>query len=128
MAGADPELLPEHAVSIRIEKDLERGFDYRRITIKETENAEDVESLLSEANTEALKELADAMYQENIEIEGLLPRDEKPIVSLESRFNVVVHRGETVYKSLPCGELQYDASGLKKVQIGFRTTGITFIL
>ena len=29
------ELLPEHAVSIRIEKDLERGFDYRRITIKE---------------------------------------------------------------------------------------------
>ena len=77
---------------------------------------------------EALKELVESMYQENIEIEGLLPRDQDPIISMESRFNVVVHRGETVYKSLPCGELQYDASGLKKVQIGFRTTGISFIL
>ena len=27
------ELLPEYAVSIRIEKDLEKGFDYRRILI-----------------------------------------------------------------------------------------------
>ena len=77
---------------------------------------------------EALKELVESMYQENIEIEGLLPRDQDPIVSLESRFNVVVRRGEAVYKSLPCGELQYDAAGLKKVQIGFRTTGISFIL
>ncbi|MCI8466241.1 MAG: tRNA (adenosine(37)-N6)-threonylcarbamoyltransferase complex ATPase subunit type 1 TsaE [Lachnospiraceae bacterium] len=27
------ELIPEEAVRIRIEKDLERGFDYRRITV-----------------------------------------------------------------------------------------------
>ena len=93
----------------------------RRITIKETENAEDIESLLSEANTEALKELADAMYQENIEIEGLNG-------NFESRFNIVVARGEEVYKSLPCGEMEYDAAGLKKIQIGYRTTGISFIL
>ncbi len=29
-----PEILPEDVVHIQIEKDLERGFDYRRITIK----------------------------------------------------------------------------------------------
>lgn len=29
------ELLPEHYTEIRIEKDLEKGFDYRRITICE---------------------------------------------------------------------------------------------
>ena len=28
-----PELLPEHYTEIRIEKDLEKGFDYRRISI-----------------------------------------------------------------------------------------------
>ncbi len=28
------ELLPEHVVSVTIEKDLEKGFDYRRITLK----------------------------------------------------------------------------------------------
>jgi len=28
-----PEILPETAVRIRIEKDLEKGFDYRRITV-----------------------------------------------------------------------------------------------
>ncbi len=100
----------------------------RRITLEETDDASEVEALKTEADTEALKELVESMYQENIEIEGLLPRDQDPIVSLESRFNVVVRRGEAIYKSLPCGELQYDAAGLKKVQIGFRTTGISFIL
>lgn len=29
------ELLPEHYKEIRIEKDLEKGFDYRKITISE---------------------------------------------------------------------------------------------
>lgn len=29
------EILPEHYTEIRIEKDLERGFDYRRITLTE---------------------------------------------------------------------------------------------
>lgn len=28
-----PEILPEQVIRIRIEKDLEKGFDYRRITI-----------------------------------------------------------------------------------------------
>lgn len=32
------EILPEHYKEITIEKDLEKGFDYRRITIKETES------------------------------------------------------------------------------------------
>ena len=29
------EILPEHRISVTIEKDLEKGFDYRKITIKE---------------------------------------------------------------------------------------------
>ena len=29
------ELLPENAVRIKIEKDLEKGFDYRKITVEE---------------------------------------------------------------------------------------------
>ena len=28
------ELLPEYVIRVKIEKDLEKGFDYRRITIK----------------------------------------------------------------------------------------------
>ena len=31
------EILPEHYKEIKIEKDLEKGFDYRRITINEVE-------------------------------------------------------------------------------------------
>ena len=34
-ANLIPRSLPEHYTEIRIEKDLERGFDYRRITITE---------------------------------------------------------------------------------------------
>lgn len=29
------EILPDNAISIKIEKNLEKGFDYRRITVKE---------------------------------------------------------------------------------------------
>lgn len=32
------ELLPEHYIQISIEKDLEKGFDYRKIVIEEKEN------------------------------------------------------------------------------------------
>ena len=31
------EILPEHFTEIKIEKNLEKGFDYRRITIEEVE-------------------------------------------------------------------------------------------
>ena len=37
-----PEILPEHVIRIRIEKDLNRDFDYRRITI---EGLQEVEGL-----------------------------------------------------------------------------------
>lgn len=34
------EILPDRYVEIRIEKDLEKGFDYRRITMEEMQNHE----------------------------------------------------------------------------------------
>ena len=33
------ELMPEHTIAIKIEKDLERGFDYRKITVEYPEEA-----------------------------------------------------------------------------------------
>lgn len=36
-ANIIPEIIPEYAKYITIEKDLEKGFDYRKITIKEGE-------------------------------------------------------------------------------------------
>lgn len=30
------EILPEHVISVTIEKDLKKGFDYRKITVEET--------------------------------------------------------------------------------------------
>ena len=36
------EILPEHYTEIKIEKDLEKGFDFRRITIEEKEKARKV--------------------------------------------------------------------------------------
>lgn len=79
------------------------------------------ESLL-DANIQALEDLLNALYNENIEI----PTDTiQP--DFETRFEVYVNKGEPKYKDLPCGELHYDASGLTKVQIGYRYTGVQFI-
>ena len=77
---------------------------------------------LATANTEALTTLLDALYNENIE----LPTT-NIIADFETRFEVYVNKGEEKYKDLPCGELHYDASGLIKVQIGYRFTGVDFI-
>ncbi len=93
----------------------------RKIVIKETDDEAEVPALLDEASKEALLLLTDSMFKENIEIEGIQ-------ADFTTRFNIIVRRGEDVYKSLPCGELHYDSVGLKKVQIGYRFTGIQFLL
>ena len=93
----------------------------RKIVVKETDDATEVTALLDEAAREALEILTESMFKENIEIEGIQ-------ADFETRFDIIVHRGDGIYKSLPCGELHYDATGLRKVQIGYRFTGIQFLL
>lgn len=94
----------------------------RKIVWKETENYdEDGTALMNEGNMEALEELASHMFNENIEISNIE-------ADFSTRFDIYVERGKEKYKSLPCGELHYDASGLIKVQIGYRFTGIEFLL
>lgn len=93
----------------------------RKIVLKETDDSTKVNELLQEANIEALELLCDSLYKENIELSGI-------DADFETKFNIYVRRGQGLYKSLPCGELHYDASGLKKVQIGYRFTGLQFLL
>lgn len=77
---------------------------------------------LEDANTQALTELLNSLYNENIE----LPTSNiEP--NFETRFEIYVNKGEDKYKDLPCGELHYNSSGLNKVQIGYRYTGVEFI-
>lgn len=94
----------------------------RKIIWKETDNfAEEKTKLLNEGNMEALEELAGHMFNENIEISNIE-------ADFSTRFDIYVSRGGSKYKSLPCGELHYDVNGLTKVQIGYRFTGIEFLL
>jgi hypothetical protein len=92
----------------------------RRLIIKETEDGTKVSELLNEANREALELLCESLYKENItlSVNG----------DFETKFNIYVKRGGGLYKSLPCGELHYDANGLKQLQIGYRFTGLQFLL
>lgn len=75
-----------------------------------------------EANRLALKELLNVKFAEDIELPAT---DIKP--KFETIFNVYARDGEGLYKQLPCGELQYDATGLVKFKIGYRYTGVNFI-
>lgn len=96
----------------------------KKIIYKETNetDAAKITKLRNEANIEALERLTESMYKEDIELSGIM-------ADFETRFNVWVRRGdEEAYKSLPCGELRYDASGLKSVQVGYRFTGLQFLL
>lgn len=92
----------------------------RKVIIKETDDESKIETLLAEAAKEALLTLTNSMFNENIELENVQ-------ADFKTQFNIYVKRGEKLYKSLPCGELHYDCAGLKKVQIGYRFTGIQFL-
>lgn len=80
---------------------------------------------LEEANEESLTELLDSLYNENIELnaDDILQAN----ANFETKFSIYLKQGQGLYKELPCGELQYDANGLIKVQIGYRYTGVEFI-
>ena len=93
----------------------------RRVIFKDVDDASKVTETLNEAEQEALEKLTESMFQENLEISNIT-------ADFETRFNITVRRGEQVYKSLPCGELHFDASGLIKVQVGYRFTGLQFLL
>lgn len=75
-----------------------------------------------DANRQALEQLLDVKYNEDIELPAT---DIKP--KFETLFNVYTREGDGLYKQLPCGELQYDATGLIKFKIGYRYTGVNFI-
>ena len=80
---------------------------------------------LEQANEESLTELLDSLYNENIELnaDDILQAN----ATFETKFAIYLKQGAGKYKDLPCGELQYDASGLIKVQIGYRYSGVDFI-
>lgn len=80
---------------------------------------------LEQANEESLTELLDSLYNENIELnaDDILQAN----ANFETNFAIYLKQGGGKYKELPCGELQYDSTGLIKVQIGYRYTGVEFI-
>lgn len=80
---------------------------------------------LEKANEESLTELLNSLYNENIDLnaDDILQAN----ANFETKFAIYLKQGGSKYKDLPCGELQYDATGLIKVQIGYRYSGVDFI-
>ena len=80
---------------------------------------------INKANEESLTELLNSLYNENIELnaDDILQAN----ANFEAKFAIYLKQGAGKYKDLPCGELQYDATGLIKVQIGYRYSGVDFI-
>lgn len=80
---------------------------------------------IDKANEESLTELLNSLYNENIELnaDDILQSN----ATFETNFAIYLKQGAGKYKDLPCGELQYDANGLIKVQIGYRYSGVEFI-
>ena len=92
----------------------------RKVVLKETDQSEEVETLKAQADQEALETLTESLFKEDLSLENFQ-------ADFQTRCNIYPKRGEGLYKALPVGELHYDATGLKKVQIGYRFTGIQFL-
>lgn len=77
---------------------------------------------LTDANTKALTELLNYLFNEDLEISTV-----DIVPTFETKFSIYLKRGGAKYKDLPCGELRYNNSGLYQCQIGYRFTGAEFI-
>ena len=78
---------------------------------------------LTDANTQALTELLNNLYNEDITLNAV-----EQMPDYETKFAIYVNKGDKApYKFLPCGELHYNSNGLTKFQIGYRFTGAEFI-
>lgn len=98
----------------------------RKIVVKETDDSTEVQSLLSQANVEALKTLVEARYQENFNINASGDvRLEN--VDFDTMFNVYSKRS-VLYKTLPLGEISEDNTGTKKLKIGYKPDDIVYYL
>ncbi len=93
----------------------------RKVIWKETDDDEQFTALKNQGNQEALEELTKSMFNENLELSNI-------DADFETQFDIFVAKGVGLYKSLPCGELHYKATGLVKVQVGYRFTGLQFLL
>lgn len=93
-------------------------YPIKRKVVVNTEN-------IAKANEESLTELLNSLYNENIELnaDDIL----KDNANFETKFAIYLKKGQSKYKDLPCGELHYDSTGLIKVQIGYRYSGVEFI-
>lgn len=81
------------------------------------------EESLTDANTQALTELLNNLYNEDLTLNAI-----EQFPDFETMFAIYLNRGdEEPYKLLPCGELHYNNAGLTKFQIGYRFTGAEFI-
>lgn len=103
---------------ITINESLRDIYPIKRKVIVNTES-------LEKANEESLTELLNSLYNENIDLnaDDILQAN----ANFETKFAIYLKQGAGKYKDLPCGELQYDATGLIKVQIGYRYSGVDFI-
>lgn len=85
-------------------------------------------SLLNDVNREALIELSNYTFQENVDISGLFLTDEELKTPFELCLNFWNKAAVKPFKSLPVGELHYDSVGITKIQAGYRFTGLQFII
>lgn len=100
---------------ITIDKSKRDIYPIKKRIIVSTESKKD-------ADVQALTELTNSMFNENIEIST---NNINP--TFETNFSIYVARGKEKYKDLPCGELRYNANGLYECQIGYRFTGLEFV-
>lgn len=98
---------------ITTDTNLRDMFPVRKKIVTSTES-------LLQATMDSLTELINSMYNENIEINATTISPD-----FETNFIVYVSRGDlNPYKNLPCGELEYNESGLVRFQIGYRYSNI----
>lgn len=98
---------------------------------------------VTDANKEALTQLIEAMYNEDIQItaENIEPYinnlldayvggnryTNKTRLYFETNFEVYTRKGGGKYKDLPCGEITYNGLDVSGLQIGCRYTTVDFI-
>lgn len=82
-------------------------------------------AVVNQAVYNAVMDLAQNRYQENIDIDVVRGRSVVDLSQVDFSYSVQVYVDQGIYKTLPVGEIHQDSKGSHLIRIGYRTQELT---
>lgn len=112
-------------VRLPTDKDLVYPAKIKTVVADEPSEEHPESAVVNQAIYDAVMDLAQNRYQENIDINVVRGRSVIDLSGVDFSYSVQVYTDQGAYKMLPVGEIQQDSKGTHIIRIGYRIQELT---